>query len=156
MESGSTSLWRWGLCITVTSLSLWKVVELIVNGEACWDRVYCTKSKKNKYLAGFPGLVGNTPLVELTSLSKITGCKILAKAEFLNPGGSSKDRVAKRIVEDAESRGLLKEGGTIVEGTSGSTGISLSLMARGWRIVLLGMTNTEVVALSVANAVWRY
>ncbi|CAI5704507.1 unnamed protein product [Peronospora effusa] len=139
MESGSTSLWRWGLCITVTSLSLWKVVELIVNGEACWDRVYCTKSKKNKYLAGFPGLVGNTPLVELTSLSKITGCKILAKAEFLNPGGSSKDRVAKRIVEDAESRGLLKEGGTIVEGTSGSTGISLSLMARarGYRCLIV-------------------
>ncbi|CAH0485858.1 unnamed protein product [Peronospora farinosa] len=139
MESGSTSLWRWGLCITVTSLSLWKVVELIVNGEACWDRVYCTKSKKNKYLAGFPGLVGNTPLVELTSLSKVTGCKILAKAEFLNPGGSSKDRVAKRIVEDAESRGLLKEGGTIVEGTSGSTGISLSLMARarGYRCLIV-------------------
>lgn len=54
-----------------------------------------------------------------------------AKAEFLNPGGSSKDRVAKGIVEDAERRGLLREGGTIVEGTSGSTGISLSLMARG-------------------------
>ncbi|CAI5745533.1 unnamed protein product [Peronospora destructor] len=130
MESGSTSLWRWGLCITVASLSLWKVVELILNGEACWDRVFRTQFKKDKYLAGFPGLVGNTPLVELTSLSKVTGCRILAKAEFLNPGGSSKDRVAKRIVEDAESREVLKAGGTIVEGTSGSTGISLSLMAR--------------------------
>lgn len=58
-------------------------------------------------------------------------CFHQAKAEFLNPGGSSKDRVAKGIVEDAERRGLLREGGTIVEGTSGSTGISLSLVARG-------------------------
>ncbi|KAL4108973.1 hypothetical protein PRIC1_000680 [Phytophthora ramorum] len=142
MESSghwSASLWRWGVCVTVASLSLWKAVELAVHGDASWDRVFRKKSKKEHYLAGFPGLVGNTPLVELTSLSKATGCRILAKAEFLNPGGSSKDRVAKGIVEDAERRGLLKEGGTIVEGTSGSTGISLSLMARarGYRCVIV-------------------
>ena len=80
---------------------------------------------------GFPALVGNTALIEITSLSKATGCRILAKVEFSNPGGCQKDRVAKRIVEEAEAAGLL--GGsnqTIVEGTSGSTGISLSLMAR--------------------------
>ncbi|KAE8895852.1 Cysteine synthase 2 [Phytophthora fragariae] len=142
MESGghwSASFWRWGLCVTMASLSLWKVVELAVSGDASWDRVFRKKAKKEQYLAGFPGLVGNTPMVELTSLSKATGCTILAKAEFLNPGGSSKDRVAKGIVEDAERRGLLKEGGTIVEGTSGSTGISLSLMARarGYRCVIV-------------------
>ena len=74
MASGNTSFWRWGLCVTVASLSLWKVVELIVQSG---DRVFRTNWKKNKYLAGFPGLVGNTPLVELTSLSKVTGCRIL-------------------------------------------------------------------------------
>ncbi|KAG6967597.1 hypothetical protein JG687_00004190 [Phytophthora cactorum] len=116
-----------------------QIVELAVGGDASWDRILRKKSKKEKSLAGFPGLVGNTPLIELTSLSKATGCKILAKAEFLNPGGSSKDRVAKGIVEDAERRGLLKEGGTIIEGTSGSTGISLSLMARarGYRCIIV-------------------
>ncbi|ETO78126.1 hypothetical protein F444_06786 [Phytophthora nicotianae P1976] len=142
METGGhwgVSLWRWGLCMTMASLSLWKILELAVNGDASWDRVFGKKSKKEKYLAGFPGLVGNTPLIELTNLSKATGCMILAKAEFLNPGGSSKDRVAKGIVEDAERRGLLKEGGTIIEGTSGSTGISLSLMARarGYRCIIV-------------------
>jgi threonine synthase len=70
-------------------------------------------------------------MVDWLVLTSVHGLFIQAKAEFLNPGGSSKDRVAKGIVEDAERRGLLKEGGTIVEGTSGSTGISLSLMARG-------------------------
>uniref|UniRef100_M4BZJ5 cysteine synthase n=1 Tax=Hyaloperonospora arabidopsidis (strain Emoy2) TaxID=559515 RepID=M4BZJ5_HYAAE len=142
MESGAAStasLWRWSLCITMTSLSLWKLVELVVSAGGYWDQFDHTTFKKNQILAGFPGLIGNTPLVELTSLSRATGCTILAKAEFLNPGGSSKDRVAKKIVEDAERRGLLKEGGTIVEGTSGSTGISLSLMARarGYRCVIV-------------------
>ncbi|KAF0704683.1 hypothetical protein AaE_014812 [Aphanomyces astaci] len=79
---------------------------------------------------GHGGLIGNTPLVLIPSLSNATSCRILAKAEFLNPGGSSKDRVAKGIIEDAEARGLLGPGGTIVEGTSGSTGISLALLAR--------------------------
>ena len=83
---------------------------------------------------GFADLVGNTPLVYLRSLSEATGCKIFGKAEFLNPGGSTKDRVARGIVVDAERRGLLlrsePERCVIVEGTSGSTGISLSLMAR--------------------------
>lgn len=77
MESGghwSASLWRWGLCVTMASLSLWKVVELAVSGDASWGRVLRKKAKKEQYLAGFPGLVGNTPMVELTSLSKATGC----------------------------------------------------------------------------------
>lgn len=73
----SVSLWRWSLCVTMASLSLWKLVELSVSSDASWVRIPNKKSKKEKYLAGFPGLVGNTPLVELTSLSKATGCKIL-------------------------------------------------------------------------------
>ena len=79
---------------------------------------------------GFPGCVGNTPLIYLRTLSEATGCTVLGKAEFLNPGGSSKDRIARQIVREAQDRGLLPQrGGMIVEGTSGSTGISLSLMA---------------------------
>ncbi|RLN74968.1 hypothetical protein BBJ28_00009524, partial [Nothophytophthora sp. Chile5] len=136
-EVQRASLWRWGLCLTMASLSLWKVAELAVSADALDWLLLRKKAKKERYLDGFAGLVGNTPLLELTSLSKATGCTILAKAEFLNPGGSSKDRVAKGIVEDAERRGLLKEGGTIIEGTSGSTGISLSLMARGPSCVIV-------------------
>lgn len=88
---------------------------------------------------GFAGLIGATPLVEIGSLSRATGCRIVAKAEFLNPGGCQKDRVAKRILEEAEAAGLLRPGGTVVEGTSGSTGISLSLMAasRGFRTLIV-------------------
>eukprot|EP00658_Telonema_sp_P-2_P060436 TRINITY_DN4934_c0_g1_i5.p1 TRINITY_DN4934_c0_g1~~TRINITY_DN4934_c0_g1_i5.p1 ORF type:complete len:774 (-),score=160.23 TRINITY_DN4934_c0_g1_i5:79-2400(-) len=79
---------------------------------------------------GLSGLIGNTPMIELRSLSQATGCTVLAKAEFTNPGGCQKDRVAQRMVEEAEAAGLLTKGGTIVEGTSGSTGISLSMIGR--------------------------
>ena len=75
---------------------------------------------------GFVGTVGNTPLIRLNSFSEETGCEILGKAEFLNPGGSVKDRAALYIIEDAESKGLLKPGGTVVEGTAGNTGIGLA------------------------------
>ncbi|RKP15972.1 putative cysteine synthase, partial [Rozella allomycis CSF55] len=75
-------------------------------------------------------LIGNTPIMELQSLSKMTGCRILAKLEFMNPGGSPKDRIALRIMEDAEREGKLKPGlSTICEGTVGSTGISLAMLA---------------------------
>eukprot|EP00037_Helgoeca_nana_P005639 m.53000 g.53000 ORF g.53000 m.53000 type:complete len:405 (+) comp16607_c1_seq1:241-1455(+) len=84
----------------------------------------------NASVHGLEGLIGNTPLVEIKSLSRLTGCTILAKAEHLNPGGSSKDRVALGIIEEAERSGALGPGGTIVEGTAGSTGISLALLAR--------------------------
>ena len=70
---------------------------------------------------GFVGAVGNTPLIRLRRLSEETGCNILGKAEFMNPGGSVKDRAAKWIVLDAERRGVLKPGGTVVEGTAGNT-----------------------------------
>jgi len=88
---------------------------------------------------GFVGSVGNTPLIRLRALSEATGCEILGKAEFMNPGGSVKDRAAKWIVLDAERRGLLRPGGTVVEGTAGNTGIGLAHVcnARGYRCVIV-------------------
>ncbi len=88
---------------------------------------------------GFIGTIGNTPLIRLEGPSKATGCTILGKAEFLNPGGSVKDRAAIAIVRDAERRGLLRPGGTIVEGTAGNTGIGLALVgnALGYRTVIV-------------------
>jgi len=89
--------------------------------------------------AGFAGTVGNTPLIRLEKLSRETGCEILGKAEFLNPGGSVKDRAALFIIEDAERRGTLKPGGVVVEGTAGNTGIGLAHLcaARGYRCVIV-------------------
>jgi cysteine synthase len=88
---------------------------------------------------GFSSAVGNTPLIRLNSLSDETGCEILGKAEFLNPGGSVKDRAALYIVEDAERRGWLKSGGTVVEGTAGNTGIGLAHIcnAKGYKCLLI-------------------
>src|ERR1700740_2411091 len=88
---------------------------------------------------GFIGMVGNTPLIKLQRPSEETGCTILGKAEFLNPGGSVKDRAALAIIKDAEERGLLRPGGVIVEGTAGNTGIVLALVgnARGYRTVIV-------------------
>ena len=88
---------------------------------------------------GFVGAIGNTPLIRLKGPSEATGCEILGKAEFLNPGGSVKDRAALAIIEDAEQRGLLRPGGVIVEGTAGNTGIGLALVAnaRGYRTVIV-------------------
>ncbi len=89
--------------------------------------------------AGFAGTVGNTPLIRLNKASEITGCEILGKAEFLNPGGSVKDRAAYFMIRDAEERGVLKPGGVVVEGTAGNTGIGLALVgnARGYRTVIV-------------------
>ncbi|MEA1673730.1 cysteine synthase A [Nitrospirillum sp. BR 11163] len=81
---------------------------------------------------GFIGTIGHTPLIRLEAASKATGCDILAKAEFLNPGGSVKDRAALAIIQDAIKRGTLKPGGTIVEGTAGNTGIGLALVGNAW------------------------
>jgi len=88
---------------------------------------------------GFAGTVGNTPLVRLNRLSDETGCEILGKAEFLNPGGSVKDRAALFIIRDGEARGLLQPGGVVVEGTAGNTGIGLALIAnaRGYRTIIV-------------------
>ncbi len=82
--------------------------------------------------------IGNTPLIHLRKASELTGCTILGKAEFMNPGGSVKDRAARYIILDAEERGELEPGGVIVEGTAGNTGIGLALVgnARGYRTVI--------------------
>jgi len=92
----------------------------------------------------FVATVGNTPLIKLRKASELTGCAILGKAEFLNPGGSVKDRAAKYIVLDGEKKGLIERGGLIVEGTAGNTGIGLALVgnSRGYRTLIL-MPDTQ-------------
>ena len=92
----------------------------------------------SKY-SGIEKHVGRTPLIRLRRLSEMTGCEILGKAEFMNPGGSVKDRAALGIITDAEERGLLKSGATIVEGTAGNTGIGLTVIghAKGYRSVIV-------------------
>ncbi|MDA0998343.1 MAG: cysteine synthase A, partial [Proteobacteria bacterium] len=93
---------------------------------------------------GFAETVGNTPLIRLAGPSAVTGCEILGKAEFLNPGQSVKDRPARQMVRDAEAAGILRPGGLIVEGTAGNTGIGLALMANacGYRCIIV-MPDTQ-------------
>jgi cysteine synthase A len=93
---------------------------------------------------GFVATVGNTPLIRLNSFSEETGCEILGKAEFLNPGGSVKDRAALYIIKDAEEKGILKPGGTVVEGTAGNTGIGLAHIcnAKGYKCLII-IPNTQ-------------
>lgn len=90
--------------------------------------------------------IGNTPLIRLKRASELTGCEILGKAEFLNPGQSVKDRAALGIIRDAEKRGALKPGGLIVEGTAGNTGIGLAMVgnALGYRtVIVMPRTQTQ-------------
>lgn len=89
--------------------------------------------------SGFIDAIGNTPMIRLRGASEATGCEILGKAEFLNPGSSVKDRAALAIVLDAEERGAIEPGGLIVEGTAGNTGIGLALVgnARGYRTLIV-------------------
>ncbi|MEZ5647677.1 MAG: cysteine synthase A [Alphaproteobacteria bacterium] len=99
-----------------------------------------------KIQPGLTGTIGHTPLIELRTVSEATGCRILGKAEFLNPGGSVKDRAALAIIEAAEREGSLAPGGIIVEGTAGNTGIGLALVgnARGYRtIIVIPETQSE-------------
>ena len=93
---------------------------------------------------GFIDSIGNTPLIKLRAASEATGCNIYGKAEFLNPGGSVKDRAALAIIEDAEKRGKLRPGGVVVEGTAGNTGIGIALVANamGFRSVIV-IPNTQ-------------
>src|SRR5262245_66379431 len=88
---------------------------------------------------GLVDAIGNTPLIRLNYFSELTGCEILGKAEFLNPGGSVKDRAARAIIDDAERSGRLLPGGTVVEGTAGNTGIGLAHLCnvRGYRLGIL-------------------
>ena len=93
----------------------------------------------DKQAPGFVNAIGNTPLIRLQGVSELSGCDIYGKAEFMNPGGSVKDRAAKAIIDDAESRGLLGPGGLIVEGTAGNTGIGLTMVgnAKGYKSVIV-------------------
>ncbi|KAI4856560.1 cysteine synthase [Aureobasidium sp. EXF-8846] len=93
---------------------------------------------------GFIDAIGKTPLIRMKKLSEETGCNVLGKAEFQNPGGSVKDRAALYVVKDAEERGLIKPGGTVVEGTAGNTGIGLAHVCRskGYKLVIY-MPNTQ-------------
>src|SRR5713226_8096663 len=89
--------------------------------------------------SGFIDSIGNTPLIKLIAASEATGCNIYGKAEFLNPGGSVKDRAALAMIQDAEKRGALRKGGVVVEGTAGNTGIGIALVANalGYRSVIV-------------------
>jgi cysteine synthase len=89
--------------------------------------------------SGFIDSIGNTPLIKLRAASEATGCEIYGKAEFLNPGGSVKDRAALAMIRDAEKRGTLRKGGVVVEGTAGNTGIGIALVANalGYRSVIV-------------------
>ncbi|GFR45963.1 hypothetical protein Agub_g7432 [Astrephomene gubernaculifera] len=95
----------------------------------CYLYLAWWKRQEDEVRSGVLGLIGNTPLVRIASLSEETGCEILAKAEMLNPGGSVKDRVALQVVSEALSEGRLAPGGLITEGTAGSTGVSLAMVA---------------------------
>jgi cysteine synthase A len=96
-------------------------------------------SAKPHWASDLAAAIGNTPLIRLRRASEATGCTILGKAEFMNPGGSVKDRAGLAIITDAERRGVLKPGGVVVEGTAGNTGIGLTLVgnARGYRCVIV-------------------
>ena len=98
------------------------------------------KNTQDNFVSG----IGNTPLIKLRAASEITGCNIYGKAEFMNPGGSVKDRAALLLIRDAEEKKLISKGGTIVEGTAGNTGIGLCLLGNslGYKTIIV-MNNNQ-------------
>ena len=114
-----------------------RAAESLAQMEAS-NRYGIAVSKAQGSVKGLVGAIGNTPLIRLNKLSEETGCEILGKAEFMNPGGSVKDRAALYVVRDAEERGVLGPGGTVVEGTAGNTGIGLAHVCRskGYSLVI--------------------
>ncbi|KAH8591449.1 cysteine synthase [Bisporella sp. PMI_857] len=121
----------------------WRAVETVAQMESA-NQYGIVVSKAQGVVKGLTGAIGNTPLIRLNHISEVTGCEVLGKAEFMNPGGSIKDRAALFVVKDAEERGLLKPGGTVVEGTAGNTGIGLAHVCRskGYKLVIY-MPNTQ-------------
>ena len=105
-------------------------------------------------LNGLTGAIGNTPLIRINTLSEETGCEILGKAEFMNPGGSVKDRAALWIIEAAEASGALKKGGTVVEGTAGNTGIGLAHVcnSRGYKTIIYMPDNQSTEKVNLLRA----
>ena len=99
--------------------------------------------------------IGNTPLVELSSLSEKTGCRILAKCEHLNPGGSVKDRAALKMIEEAENAGILLKGGYVCEGSGGNTGVALAMIAaaKGYKAFI---AIPEIASKEKVEAIKRY
>ncbi|MCJ1446574.1 MAG: Cysteine synthase 1 [Stictis urceolatum] len=121
----------------------YRAVETVAQMEA--PNAYGIRvSRAQGSVNGLVGAIGNTPLIRLNKLSEETGCNVLGKAEFQNPGGSVKDRAALYVVKDAEERGQLRPGGTVVEGTAGNTGIGLAHVCRskGYKLVIY-MPNTQ-------------
>ena len=110
----------------------------------------------SKIYKGTLGLIGGTPLVEITNIEKDNGLEatVLVKLEYFNPAGSVKDRIAKAMIEDAEEKGLLKEGSVIIEPTSGNTGIGLALVAavRGYRLVIVMPDSMSVERIRIMKA----
>ncbi|EEP79134.1 cysteine synthase [Uncinocarpus reesii 1704] len=126
------------------STTTFRGMENLVAQAATRNPYGISVSKAQGVVKGLTGAIGNTPLIRLNRLSEETGCNILGKAEFQNPGGSVKDRAALYVVKDAEERGLLRPGGTVVEGTAGNTGIGLAHVCRskGYKLVIY-MPNTQ-------------
>lgn len=114
-------------------------IQLKPSAERYAGRHFCYRHPTMTSAPDFAAAVGQTPLLRLREASAMTGCEILARAEFLNPGGSVKDRTALGLLLDAERQGLLCPGGTIVEGTAGNTGIGLALLgaSRGYRTLIV-------------------
>jgi cystathionine beta-synthase len=110
---------------------------MVVQGRG--DRLRPGRGGPVQYAESVVELIGNTPLVRLRNVTAGIDATVLAKVEYLNPGGSVKDRIAVRMIDEAEKAGLLQAGGTIVEPTSGNTGVGLALVAqlRGYRCVFV-------------------
>src|SRR5215471_14780657 len=117
----------------------WGVLYPLLSARYSWRRRLADGERGMQIRDGFIGTIGNTPLIKLRRVSEMTGCTILGKAEFLNPGGSVKDRPARHMILEAEKRGELQAGGVVVESTAGNTGIGLALVAdaRGYRTVIV-------------------
>ncbi|KAK7510383.1 tryptophan synthase beta subunit-like PLP-dependent enzyme [Phyllosticta citricarpa] len=122
----------------------WRAAESLSQIEAAQQYTIAVSKAQGITQRGFIDAIGKTPMIRLKKLSEETGCEVLGKAEFQNPGGSVKDRAALYVVENAERQGILKPGGTVVEGTAGNTGIGLAHVCRskGYKLVIY-MPNTQ-------------